>query len=67
MKGLFLGLSTIDLLYPVHHFPDEDSKVKADSYYTFLGGPATNAAITFAALGGDATLVSAIGYNHWSH
>ncbi len=60
-QGLFVGLSTIDVLYPMEGFPQEDHKHYSQAQLIQLGGPATNAAITFAALGGQATLVSAIG------
>lgn len=60
-KGIFVGLSTIDLVYEVDEFPVSDSKITARSQRVFVGGPATNAAITFRHLGGDATLVTAVG------
>ncbi len=66
MRGLFIGVTTLDLIYPVEKFPLEDSKTNIEQCLIFLGGPATNAAITFAALGGSATLISAIGKNPWS-
>lgn len=61
ITGAFVGLSTIDLVYEVDDFPVVDSKITARSQTTYAGGPATNAAITFRHLGGEATLVSAIG------
>ena len=60
---IFIGLSTIDLVYEVDEFPLTNSKVTARSQDVFVGGPATNAAITCAHLGGKATLVTAVG-NH---
>jgi len=60
-RGVFVGLSTIDVIYGVRSFPEPNSKVKAQSQDIFVGGPATNAAITFAHLGGEATLVTALG------
>jgi sugar/nucleoside kinase (ribokinase family) len=61
--GIFAGLSTIDIVYVVDEFPTPNTKVAARSQNVFVGGPATNAAITFAHLGGNAALVSAVGRN----
>ncbi len=61
IRGVFVGLSTIDLVYEVDEFPLPDSKATARSQATYAGGPATNAAITFRHLGGEAALVAAIG------
>jgi sugar/nucleoside kinase (ribokinase family) len=58
---IFIGLSTIDIVYAVDEFPAPNSKVTARSQNLFIGGPATNASITFAHLGGRATLVTAVG------
>lgn len=60
-RGIFVGLSTIDLVYNVESFPAANSKVAAQTQKAFVGGPATNAAITFSHLGGDATLVTTVG------
>lgn len=60
-EGVFVGLSTIDIVYAVDEFPKANSKVAALSQDVFVGGPATNAAITFAHLGGRSTLVTAVG------
>lgn len=60
-KGIFVGLSTIDIVYRVNELPKSDSKLQAQSQSVCLGGPATNAALTFAALGGQATLITVIG------
>jgi sugar/nucleoside kinase (ribokinase family) len=61
IRGVFVGLSTIDLVYEVDEFPSPDSKVTARSQVIYAGGPATNAAITFRHLGGEAALVTAVG------
>ena len=66
MKGLFIGLTTIDLLYPFEHFPLENTKTNCPSAIMDIGGPATNAAFAFGALGGEATLVSLIGKSPFS-
>lgn len=63
MNGLFFGLITIDLHFFADHFPDENSKTKAQRFDSYIGGPATNAAITFQHLGGKAQLVTAVGQN----
>lgn len=61
VKGVFVGLSTIDVIYRIDAFLGPNSKVEADSQDIFAGGPATNAAITFSFLGGTPTLVAAVG------
>ncbi|NND35281.1 MAG: sugar kinase [Saprospiraceae bacterium] len=66
MRGLFIGTTTIDLIYPLKHFPEEDSKTNVSHQLLTLGGPATNAAITFATLGGEATLISPVGEHLWA-
>jgi len=60
-KGLFVGLSTIDLVYYLNEFPSANSKAAARSQNLFVGGPATNASVTFAHLGGLTTLVTVVG------
>ena len=59
--AVFVGLTTIDLNYGLDGFPGENEKWAARSQEVHCGGPATNAAITYAFLGGTATLASAIG------
>ncbi|MEC4803249.1 MAG: sugar kinase [Jaaginema sp. PMC 1080.18] len=61
MKGLFLGLSTLDLIYRVERLPQPNEKIVALDAAIAAGGPATNAAVTFAHLGGEAQLCAAIG------
>lgn len=63
MNGLFLGLLTIDLHFFADHYPEENSKTKVKRFDSYIGGPATNAAITYQFLGGDAQLVTAVGQN----
>jgi sugar/nucleoside kinase (ribokinase family) len=55
------GLATVDLVYRVDRIPAADEKAQALSVRIAAGGPATNAAVTAAALGADVTLVSAVG------
>lgn len=62
-SGIFVGLSTIDVVYGVDEFPAANTKVTARSQEVFVGGPATNAAVTFAQLGGEPALVTAVGRN----
>ncbi len=60
--GVFVGLTTMDLGYLVQRYPAEDTKNLAEDQFTAAGGPATNAAVTFAFLAGDrAHLVTALG------
>ena len=60
-RGLFVGLTTIDIHYLVDTFPTSNAKTVAGAFVMTIGGPATNAAITFAHLGGKSHLLSAIG------
>lgn len=61
VKGLFVGLCTKDILYYTDDLPLHNHKSKTDDFATYIGGPAANAAITYAALGGDATLATCLG------
>jgi len=56
-----VGLSTIDLAYVVADMPGRNSKITSSAQALAAGGPATNAAVTFAFLGGASTVISAIG------
>lgn len=60
-KGIFVGLSTIDIIYTVSDHPLPNQKIAAHSQQISVGGPATNAAATFACLGGSTTLVTSVG------
>jgi sugar/nucleoside kinase (ribokinase family) len=60
-NGIFVGISTVDVVYGVDEFPAANTKIAARSQDLFAGGPATNAAIAFHHLGGSATLVSPTG------
>lgn len=59
--GIFVGLSTIDVVYRVDKLPAPDTKIAAQTQDVYVGGPATNAAIAFAHLGGSPSLVAAVG------
>ena len=58
---LCAGLATVDLIYRVERIPGVDEKAQATAMTVAAGGPATNAAVTAAALGADVTLVTAVG------
>lgn len=60
-RGLFVGAITIDIQYLVETFPAPNSKSFAKQLGMSTGGPATNAAVTFSHLGGQAHLLSVIG------
>lgn len=61
LHGLFVGLTTYDVIHYVHDFPGADEKVQASGRWQGAGGPAANAAGAFSALGGRATLLTAVG------
>ncbi len=61
MRGLFIGLTTLDFVYLTSSIPQPNQKIVAIDSITASGGPATNAAVTFQALGNQARLLSAIG------
>nr|WP_199303862.1 PfkB family carbohydrate kinase [Nodosilinea sp. FACHB-131] len=52
---------TLDCIYRVDHVPSSDEKLVAEESLLVAGGPATNAAIAFAALGNQARLAGALG------
>lgn len=60
-RGLFAGLATLDTVYAAETYPGRNEKITATDVSVAAGGPAANAAVTFAALGGHATLVTALG------
>lgn len=60
-SGLFVGLTTLDVVHRVSAPPERNSKVTAMRQDVAAGGPAANAAVVFAALGGSATLLTALG------
>jgi sugar/nucleoside kinase (ribokinase family) len=69
VRVVCVGLATVDLVYRVDRIPAADEKAQALSAEIAAGGPATNAAVTAAALGAasvasaraEVTLVSAVG------
>lgn len=66
-RTLFAGLSTVDIIYSIDAPPAPNSKIAARSQSVYTGGPATNAAITYAQFGGPATLVSPVGSHPLAH
>ena len=62
-RGLFVGLATVDLIHRVAQPVGVNEKATALSQEVVAGGPAANAAVTFALLGGDPMLVTDLG-NH---
>ncbi len=72
-SGLFVGLVTLDFLYLTSKIPTQNQKVVASDYQVCVGGPATNAAITFAYLqqfhgdGGHTQLIGTVGNHVLSH
>lgn len=62
-RGLFTGLTTIDIQHFVPSFPKANKKIKSNSPEILVGGPATNAAVAFSYLNGAAFLASATGVN----
>jgi sugar/nucleoside kinase (ribokinase family) len=65
-RSLFVGRSTLDALYALDDLPAEDTKVYARQFHASPGGPALNAAVTHALLGGEAMLASAVGGGPWA-
>lgn len=60
-RAAFVGLATIDLIYEVEACARPNEKINARSQQVYAGGPALNAAVTFAHLGGEAVLAAAVG------
>lgn len=60
MNGLFAGLTAVDIQNFTDVFPCSDEKPICDLPLVLPGGPATNAAVAFARLGGNITLLSAV-------
>lgn len=67
MYGLFAGITTLDVAQLVAQPVPENQKVTSEGNFIAAGGPATNAAVTFAVLdevcggGNRAVLASAVG------
>lgn len=59
--GVFVGLATLDVIHRIAAPPAVNQKITSTEQFVAAGGPAANAAVTFAALGGHAVLVTALG------
>lgn len=59
--GVFVGLITLDCIYQTSQPLQPNEKQVAESVLLAAGGPATNAAIAFQALGDHAILIGALG------
>jgi len=57
--AIFIGLSTIDVCYEIESLPIRNRKAKADRNWITVGGPALNAALSYARLGGNAVFLTA--------
>jgi sugar/nucleoside kinase (ribokinase family) len=60
-RALFVGLCTLDIIQSVDQVPSANEKLTARRQTMAAGGPATNAAVTFSHLGGEATLLTGVG------
>ncbi|MDT5198079.1 MAG: hypothetical protein QOH20_4833 [Mycobacterium sp.] len=58
--GVFVGLATLDVIHRIAKAPDANQKITSTAQFVAAGGPAANAAVTFAGLGGAAILVTAL-------
>lgn len=58
---LCIGLATYDVVMTVDHHPGPDSKCPASGLLTAGGGPAANAAVTVARLGGKSAFFGYLG------
>jgi sugar/nucleoside kinase (ribokinase family) len=61
MNGLFIGLTTLDLIYLTDEVPLPNQKKVALDQLIAAGGPATNAAIAFSHWGNQAVVLSVLG------
>jgi sugar/nucleoside kinase (ribokinase family) len=66
MNGLFIGLTTLDLIYLTCELPQSNQKIVALAQTIAAGGPATNAAVTFSYLENRATVISVVGQHPMS-
>lgn len=61
MRVVLAGLCTVDVVQRVTELPGPGEKVQSLSVDVAAGGPATNAAVTVAALGGSPLVLTALG------
>ncbi len=50
--GLFVGLATLDVIHRIAEPPAVNEKITASGQFVSAGGPAANAAVTFAVSAG---------------
>ena len=60
-RGLFVGLTTVDIFNIVDNHPLPNQKIKARRQMVSAGGPAANAAVAFGAFDNNADLFTGIG------
>lgn len=61
-RGAFVGLCGLDSVYYGNEpLPEENTKIRISDFTLAVGGPAANAAIAYAKLGGEAYLITRIG------
>lgn len=67
-----VGHTATDHIFRVPHLPDPNTSTQILDHQIFFGGGAANIAVGIAVLGGESTLVSAVGgdfagteYDHW--
>jgi sugar/nucleoside kinase (ribokinase family) len=60
-QALFLGLTVIDIQYLLPDYPAPNSKHRTPEAQIAIGGPAANAAATYAYLGGEVRMFTVIG------
>ena len=61
MQGVFLGLTTLDIMHFISTDLGPNDKIASDETRMYTGGPAANSAITFALLGHKAHLITDFG------
>ena len=64
---LCVGHASYDLVLPVDHHPEADEKCFASGLIGDGGGPAANAAVTVARLGGTAAFAGYLGLDHFGN
>lgn len=65
-RGLFIGLTTVDIQYFADKFPKRNVKIKTTAPDILVGGPATNAAVAFSKLNKGAHLATVVGENSFT-
>jgi sulfofructose kinase len=60
---LCVGYACMDINFNTSHHPSADEKVRAKAMHSCGGGPASNAAVTIARLGGRAAFAGYLGYD----